>query len=221
MTTRSRLTGVGAFVLLASLVAGIAAAQPLDKRTTFTFNGPVAVPGVTLPAGSYLFHLTDLNYRHVVQVLSADGKVPYAQFFALETWRNTTPSDPEVRFMETAADMPRAIRSFWTPGDPLGYEFMYPREQARLLAEGTGRPVLTAVVPATSTEPARPEYVEPAAAPIAPPYEEEVAVGEPAVVAQAPVELPRTDSPTGTLLLAGLGALLIGVFVHTVRTTLG
>jgi hypothetical protein len=36
-------------------MAGPASAQPLDKRTLFTFSGPIAVPGVTLPAGQDLF----------------------------------------------------------------------------------------------------------------------------------------------------------------------
>ena len=30
-------------------------AQPVDNRTFFTFNPPVTFPGVTLPAGKYLF----------------------------------------------------------------------------------------------------------------------------------------------------------------------
>ena len=34
-------------------------AQTADRRTIFTFNGPVTLPGVTLPAGQYLFRLAD------------------------------------------------------------------------------------------------------------------------------------------------------------------
>src|SRR5689334_11586218 len=111
MTTRSGLTCVGAFIL-ASFVAAVATADTIDKRTTFSFNTPVAIPGVTLPAGSYLFHVVDTDTtRDVVQVLSADGKTPYAMFFTLPIWRSETSPDPELTFIETAADMPHAIRA--------------------------------------------------------------------------------------------------------------
>ena len=52
-------------------------AQPLDKRTLFTFSAPVTLPGVTLPAGQYLFRLADPNSSaKVVQVLNAEAPSP-------------------------------------------------------------------------------------------------------------------------------------------------
>jgi LPXTG-motif cell wall-anchored protein len=220
MTTRSRFTCVGALLVAAALVAATATAQVVDKRTTFTFNGPVAVPGVTLPAGSYLFRLANPeSSQHVVQVLSADGGTPYAMFFALQAYRNKPAEEPEVRFMETAADMPHAIRTWWYPGQTTGYEFMYPREQARLLAAGSGTPVLSTefLPPAVSAEP---EWIVPDFNPEAMPEElvaESAVTGEAVYEAPAPAELPKTDSPTTTIVLAGLGALVIGLFVHTLR----
>jgi hypothetical protein len=207
MTTRSRFTCVGA-CLVASLVAAVATAGIIDKRTTFTFNTPIAVPGVTLPAGSYLFHLADTdNTRDVVQVLSADGKTAYAMFFTLQTWRAEPAKDPELTFIETAADMPHAIRTWWNPGESIGYDFLYPREQARLLARGSGTPVL-------GVETLPPRWTEPVLMP--PSLEEElpaltpetVAVAEepPVVAPEAPAieELPATASPTTVLLLTAV-----------------
>jgi hypothetical protein len=56
------------------LISAPASAQPLDQRTLFTFSGPVALPGLTLPAGQYLFRLADPHSSSkVVQVLNADG----------------------------------------------------------------------------------------------------------------------------------------------------
>jgi hypothetical protein len=48
-----------AVAVFVCLTAAPASAQLLDKRTLFTFSGPVALPGVTLPAGQYLFRLAD------------------------------------------------------------------------------------------------------------------------------------------------------------------
>ena len=132
-----------AATVLITLSAGAALAQPADKRTIFTFSAPVAVPGATLPAGSYLFRLADSSSRNVVQVLTGDGKKPIAQFFAADPERPDPAKEPEVRFMETAAGMPAAIRTWWYPGERRGYEFIYPKEQARRLAKGTEQPVLT------------------------------------------------------------------------------
>ena len=50
-----------AVTVFVCLMAAPVSAQPLDKRTLFTFSGPVALPGVTLPAGHYLFRLADPN----------------------------------------------------------------------------------------------------------------------------------------------------------------
>src|SRR5260370_41614819 len=118
-------------------------AQTYDKRTVFPFSGPVALPGVTLPPGQYVFRLADpAGSRKVVQVLSADGKTPYGMFFSLPAERFEPASTPEVQFMETASGMPAAINAWWYPGDPRGYGFMYPKGQARRLAQAAGQPVL-------------------------------------------------------------------------------
>src|SRR5689334_25382547 len=107
--------GVAVFVCL---TAAPALAQPLDKRTLFTFSGPVTLPGVTLPAGQYLFRLADPNSSaKVVQVLNADGTKHFGLFFALPAERLEPASSPEVRFMETASGTPLAIKTWWYPGD--------------------------------------------------------------------------------------------------------
>jgi hypothetical protein len=141
-----------AVILLAGVTVTPGAAQPIDKRTLFTFSGPVAIPGVTLPPGQYLFRLADPDAsRSVVQVLSADGTTPYGMFFTLPADRFEAADQPEVRFMETAKGMPAAIRTWWYPGERTGYEFIYPKDQARKLAQGANPPVLTTQAPTTTT----------------------------------------------------------------------
>jgi len=125
-------------------------AQPLDKRVIFEFSGPITLPGVTLPAGSYLFRVATPN-RHVIQVLSADGMKIYGTFFAIPAHSTVIPEKPEVRFMETTTTMPHAIRTWWYPADRTGFEFIYPKDQARLLAKGVGESVLTTKASTTTT----------------------------------------------------------------------
>jgi LPXTG-motif cell wall-anchored protein len=224
---------IGVLMLAASTAAVLApsavSAQgtPEDKRVFFSFSGPVAVPGVTLPAGKYLFRLPTTiasGERHVMQVLSADGRNSYAMFYGISANRADYPSKPEVRFMETAAGVPPAVKTWWYPGDKAGYEFIYPKEQARLLAEGTGQPVLVteteAITPAGTEE----AYVpEPPAVPRQP-----VLVGELAPAAipviepplEARQELPKTASNTVAVALAGAVLFLGAVLLKVRRATL-
>lgn len=119
-------------------------AQTIDNRTYFTFSQPVTLPGVTLPAGKYLFRNPDtLAGRRVVQVLSDDGKQAYAQLLTIPVQRFDAPKEPEIRFMETAEGNPAAIKAWWYPGNTIGWEFIYPREQATRLAKAATAPVLT------------------------------------------------------------------------------
>ena len=138
----SRIVRSVCAVTLLALFTTPTAAQPLDKPVTFTFSGPVTLPGVTLPTGTYLFRTPTLQ-RNIVQVLSADGTKLYGTLFAISAHRMDPAENPEVRFMETASGMPRAIRTYWYPGDRRGIEFIYPKEQARLLAKGASESVLT------------------------------------------------------------------------------
>jgi hypothetical protein len=142
-----------AVTVFVCLVAAPVSAQPLDKRTLFTFSGPVTLPGVTLPAGQYLFRLADPNSSSkVVQVLNADGTKPYGLFFTIPAERLEPASTPEVHFMETASGTPAAIRTWWYPGERRGYEFIFPKEQARRLAMGASHPILTTDAQTTTTE---------------------------------------------------------------------
>ena len=148
---KKALRSACAIALLTCLMGASGSAQTYDKRTVFTFSGPVALPGVTLPAGQYLFRLADSTDRKVVQVLSADGKTPYGMFFSLPAERFEPASTPEVQFMETASGMPAAIKASWYAGERSGYEFMYPKDQARRLAQGAGQPELKTQARTTAT----------------------------------------------------------------------
>jgi hypothetical protein len=140
-------------LLLGWITLAIVSAQPVDKRTFFTFSAPVAVPGVTLPPGKYIFRIVDpTSGGKVVQVVSADGTKPYAMFFAIPAERLTPAEQPEIRFMETPEGVPPAIKTWWSPGETIGREFIYPKEQARQLAKNASSPVLTTERQTTTIE---------------------------------------------------------------------
>jgi len=140
----------------AVMVAAVAHAQPSDKRTYFTFSRPITLPGVTLPAGKYMFRLADdTTTRKVIQVMSADGTKPYAMLLTINNERRDPAKDAEVAFLETASRTPSAVKAWWYPGERTGYEFIYPRAQARELARTTGASVLTTKADTSKTEETR------------------------------------------------------------------
>lgn len=144
MLSRKSLCLACAVIALVFATTVPASAQtPLDRRTFFTFSGPVHMPGVTLGAGTYLFRLPNPNNLNVVQVLNADGTRLFGTFFTIGAIRPTPPEKPEVRFMETASNTVPPIQTWWYPGESTGFEFIYPKSEARLMAKSAKQPVLT------------------------------------------------------------------------------
>ena len=235
-----------AFLTLAVLtlsIAGRAEAQPADYRTYFTFSSPVTLPGITLPAGKYIFRLADPDSsRKVINVLSGDGKKSLAMLHTIPNQAMKAPKDAEIRFMETSARVPPPVKTWWYAGKAIGYEFIYPRKQALELAKATSEPVLTTAQETTDFESAELSRVSGNEQAAAVTVEQEPAPREASGRAQqadveaqggasananeaqdvraderarstARTELPRTASSTPAVLMFGLLALALGVGV--------
>lgn len=125
-----KVISVCLFAVLAVCTSTSANGETLDRRTYFTFNQPVALPGMTLPAGTYMFRLVDpMSSRRVVQVLDATGKKSYGLLMSMPTMADMVPSRPEVRFTETKAGVPHAVHAWWYPGESTGRQFIFPKHQ--------------------------------------------------------------------------------------------
>jgi hypothetical protein len=118
---------------------------PIDSRTEFTFNTPVELPGVTLPPGTYVFRFADATTsKNVMQVQAKDStNKTYGMFLVISAQRPKPSDEAELRFMETPAGAPAAVKTWWYPGNTIGREFIYPKSQARRLAQATNTNVLT------------------------------------------------------------------------------
>lgn len=134
-----------AMLLTLSATPSSAQGQPLDSRTEFTFNQPVELPGVTLPPGTYIFRFVDgTTGRKVMQVQAKDASSKtYGMFLTINAQRPRPSDDAELRFLETPAGQPAAVKTWWYPGNTIGREFIYPKSQARRLAQTTHQTVLT------------------------------------------------------------------------------
>jgi hypothetical protein len=131
--------------LLGLLVTPSARGDEWNKLTYFTFSGRVQVPGMTLPAGTYMFKIADgASNRHVVQIFSKDGKKLYKTILAIPDQRLEPSDEPIVMFAERAAGTPQAVKAWFYPGRTVGDEFVYPRQQAIAIAKANHEPVLSA-----------------------------------------------------------------------------
>lgn len=140
---KTRMIATCAAVLLG---ATFAAAQGLDtNRTTIvTFSAPVALPGVTLPAGSYMFRLADSQTnRNIVQVFDKDRTKIYATILAMPAQRPRPADETVITFKETPANAAPAVQYWYYPGETMGQEFAYPKKQAMEIANASHTGVLS------------------------------------------------------------------------------
>src|SRR6185503_7332816 len=199
------VSGVVAAAFMALTMPVPASGVTFDKLAYMTFNAPVQIPGATLTAGTYRFHLTNADTsRNVLQVLSHAGTFVYAMFNTIADGRTTLTGEAVVTFRETPAGVPPAVRSLFYGGEYHGYEFVYPKGGPNMIPEVVPQPEITYT---TAPMPAWEPVIEPEVEPVAPVVE---AVPE-ALPEPQPVELPRTASPLPFIAVGGLGSLLAGV----------
>jgi len=160
-----------ATVLLALLTLSVDAQQPDTRdRTIMTFSGAVELPGMRLEPGTYVFRIADTTGRNVIQVLPEDEMQVLGQGLFVPAERQESTGDTIVTFreIEARANATPAVQFWFYPGEKIGKEFIYPKDQAMRIAQQTGAEVLTedgrvevasetAQVSGTSVDEARPQ----------------------------------------------------------------
>lgn len=138
-----------------TLTAAAATAQttPSDRTTFVTFSGPVSVPGMTLPAGTYTFRILDSQTdRHIVQIFDKESMKLFTTLLAIPAQRADAGGDPVITFKETASDRPPAVHYWYYAGDKDGNELVYPKAQAMEIARASGEPVMAVDSSGTSID---------------------------------------------------------------------
>jgi hypothetical protein len=194
-------------------------ADDWDKATRITVNQPFEIPGMVLPAGTYIMKIVDLAAeRHVVRFLSEDGTKIYATLIGIPDFRLTPTEKTSITLYESEYNQPRALHNWFYPGYQYGIEFAYPKARAAEIARVVEEPVIAFREPEVfwAEQPAVEELLEEPLVAVTPEGEEvELAVVYPEFT---PVEepelgpeffepiLPRTSTPFPLLALVGLFA---------------
>jgi hypothetical protein len=120
---------------LAVVLLGVATAVPTGARANathtmyVTFSGPVALPGVTLGIGTYIFEIPEANGDHrLVRVSSKDRRIVYlTAFTAMVDRPEGLKRDRVISFAESVQNAPPRVAVWW-PEDSSGREFIYSKK---------------------------------------------------------------------------------------------
>ena len=115
--------------IVVALGAALVDAFPATPaRTTYlTFNVPIGLPGVTLPAGTYIFERAEpFGNPNVVRVLARDRSAVYLMALTRTIPRpHGMKSDVFVTLGEAVAGRVRPITAWFPAGGSSGNEFIY------------------------------------------------------------------------------------------------
>src|SRR5580765_8296330 len=129
MVNRKFAVAVLGVALVAVFAAVSTQAWDVSRTTYVKFNRSVALPGVELTAGTYIFELADpASNPNLVRVLSRDRRHMYTQQFTTQVQRPKDMDDNHsITFGEAPAGMAPPVEAWYPSGDQVGHEFMYRR----------------------------------------------------------------------------------------------
>jgi hypothetical protein len=119
-------SGILLGALLMAPVIPQAKADLWNEQTELTFNQPVAIPGVMLAAGTYVFQIDNSNSNRV-QIFNRDDNQLVAIEKTVPAYRVNPTAHTVVTFEERAANTPEAIHDWFYPGMNYGHQFVYNR----------------------------------------------------------------------------------------------
>jgi hypothetical protein len=128
MAIRTRsLSMLGALVLGLAVTAPLSGSEGRNLHTNrLVFGGPVRLPGITLPAGAYLFERVEPVNRDVVVVRSDDRSKVYFMAMTRPAQRpEGLAADRLVTFGEVERGGVPPIAAWYPDGERVGHAFIY------------------------------------------------------------------------------------------------
>ena len=125
-----RFSFLAALVVLLGLAGGATSIHALtmaNRLTYLTFSEPVALPGVTLAAGTYAFELADpISSATVVSVRNKTRTKAYFMGFTRRVDRPSGMAETgSVSFGEALRGQARPIVAWYPPDSSTGLKFIY------------------------------------------------------------------------------------------------
>jgi hypothetical protein len=121
----------------------LARASEDDQQTEVTFEQPVEIPGTVLPPGSYWF-VRDTDNHNIVRVFSLDWKTLYATESTASAERREPANRTTFTFAERESSTPEALLKWFYPGETIGHEFLYRKQEESELTQDHQQTVMAA-----------------------------------------------------------------------------
>jgi len=119
------LTVFGALILGCVLVVPMHGEEIGYHTNYLTFSGSVALPGVTLPGGTYIFERVVDTVPDVVVVRDRDRTKVFYMAMTRSVPRPAGMSDRAVTFGESRPGDPAPITAWYPVGENSGHAFVY------------------------------------------------------------------------------------------------
>ena len=122
-------------ILVALTVAVLASlairadAEPMDRAIRLSFSQPVEIPGMVLPAGSYVFE--DLQLGGLTRIWDANGLHVRATVITVPTERREPEENNTVILKKNGQHAPERVDAWFAPWESIGSEFVYPKASHR------------------------------------------------------------------------------------------
>ena len=116
-----------AVVLLAGFVSAPSsqAARAASRAHHLTFSAPVALPGVVLIPGAYIFEVPE-GHVDLVRVRARDtGRALFMAFTEPVSRPATLPAGVVVTLDEAPAGQAQPLATWFPMGEPIGHRFIY------------------------------------------------------------------------------------------------
>jgi hypothetical protein len=122
---KSTLVVVSSVLMVASLLGAAAVARGSVPHTNYlTFSARFALPGISLPAGTYIFDVVSPGSYDVVRV--RDGAHVYMTLFTKRVERpRGLRADRQILFSEGRPGETPAVKVWFPVGESIGHEFLY------------------------------------------------------------------------------------------------
>jgi hypothetical protein len=117
----------GVVLLGVCATSAISAFNDSRRTTYFTFNRAVQLPGVVLPAGTYIFEVANHeSVGDIVRVMSRDRSKVHLMKFTRPIYREATRElKATIKLGESPAGNPPPVKAWYPESELRGREFLY------------------------------------------------------------------------------------------------
>jgi hypothetical protein len=125
--SKLRLTAAALVAIGTLTLAGSLNATTIAHTNYVTVSAPIALPGVSLPAGTYIFEVPlEPASLDVVRVRSRDGRKVYLTAFTQTVARPVGQAGRSALvFGEAASGTPAPVTIWFPVGERIGHRFIY------------------------------------------------------------------------------------------------